>query len=110
MRPRASQGGAGARTILFCLLALAGVVDRCHAQGYWIQANPPELVIGHRQNVTVTAAGLPVGASDYVCSFRTDIVNPFRGEFEARTSPMRVISPTLAYCEAPTWDLPAVDS
>lgn len=108
MRPWASQGGAGARTILFCLLALAGVVDRCHAQGYWIQANPPELVIGHRQNVTVTAAGLPVGASDYVCSFRTDIVNPFRGEFEARTSPMRVISPTLAYCEAPTWDLPAV--
>lgn len=103
-------GGITVRTLLLCLIALAGVVDRCHATGYWIQANPPELVIGHPQNLTVTASGLPVGASDYVCSFRTDIVNPLRGEFEARTSPLRVISPTLALCEAPAWDLPAVSS
>ena len=76
------------------------------AQGFWKSARPSHLLAGHG-SVSVLGLDLSLGAKDYVCSFRTNIVNQFRGEFEARTSPLSIASSTNAECPAPPWDLPA---
>jgi len=101
---RGARGGPS--RALFSIVAwihlfLAGV----QAQGYWKSAQPTSLLAGQGE-IRLLGHGLLPGASDYVCSFRTNIVNQFRGEFEVRSSAMQVTSTTDASCPAPAWDLP----
>jgi len=91
---------------MFLIAGLYLLAGGAHAQGFWKSASPLDLLAG-QGSVSVIGFGLSPGVTDYVCSFRTNIVNPFRGEFEARTSVLRVMSPTDATCPAPAWDLPA---
>lgn len=92
--------------ILWFLAVLYLVPGNVRAQGFWKNASPLDLPAG-QGSVSIHGAGLSPGVSDYVCSFRTNIVNPFRGEFEARTSSLSVTSATDATCPVPAWDLPA---
>jgi hypothetical protein len=92
---------------VFFIVGLLLVLGGADAQGFWKSARPPDVHAG-LDSVSVIGAGFTPGAADYVCSFRTDIVNTMLGEFETRTSPLRVISSTDAACPVPSWgDLPA---
>ena len=92
---------------VFFIIGLLVALGGADAQGFWKTARPPDL---HASlgSVSVVGAGLMPGAADYVCSFRTTIVNSVLGEFETRTSPLNVTSSTDAVCPVPPWnDLPA---
>jgi hypothetical protein len=92
---------------VFFIIGLLVALGGADAQGFWRTARPPDL---HASlgSVSVVGAGLMPGAADYVCSFRTTIVNSVLGEFETRTSLLNVTSSTDAVCPVPPWnDLPA---
>jgi len=92
---------------VFFIIGLLVALGGADAQGFWKSARPPDLHAG-LGSVSVVGAGLMPGAADYVCSFRTTIVNTILGEFETRTSPLNVTSSTDALCPVPPWnDLPA---
>jgi hypothetical protein len=102
---RLADAGQFLRILLFFVL-LFQLLGDAHGQSFWKSASPPVLLAG-QGSVSVVGTNLIPGASDYTCSFRTDLVNKFRGEFEERTSQMSVMSSTYATCPSPPWDLPA---
>lgn len=77
-------------------------------EAYWSNAVPMQVTVGHRVNISLTGSGFLVGASDYSCLFRTEVVNQFVGEYEVRRSPLEIITGHSAQCTSPDWDLPAM--
>ena len=102
---RMADAGQFLRILLF-FVHLFQLLGDAHGQSFWKSASPPVLLAG-QGSVSVVGTNLIPGAPDYTCSFRTDLVNKFRGEFEERTSQMSVMSSTYATCPSPPWDLPA---
>jgi len=78
----------------------------------WRGVTPGEAVIGRNTTFSLDVSGLLTGerVGLYTCQFRTSIVDPLRGVHEERSSPVTVFSPGAAQCDAPAWDLPAVDA
>lgn len=95
--------GRPSRALFFIVAWIHLFLASVQAQGYWKSAQPKSLLAGQGE-IRLLGHGLLPGASDYVCSFRTDIVNQFQGEYEVRSSAMQVTSTTDASCPAPAWD------
>lgn len=77
---------------------------------FWSNAAPAQVLVGRRLNISVVGSGFVVGARDYYCRFETAFVKPRVGEFEARDSPLTILSPDQAQCTSPPWDLPATET
>lgn len=105
LRRAQDLSGLSARILLFIIGLIHLFPVGVQAQGYWRSAEPRVLLAG-QGDVTVLGHGLVPGGTDYVCSFRTDIVNQFMGEYEMRSSAMQVTSSTDGTCPSPEWDLP----
>ena len=86
------------------LFAVAG------EEPYWLGASPAQVIVGQRANVTISGRGFLYGALDYRCRFEAAIMNATIGEFEARESPMNILTKDSAECSTPDWDLPATDT
>jgi hypothetical protein len=95
---------AATLALLNVLFAVAG------EEPFWSSAAPAQVLVGRRLNVSVVGSGFMVGARDYYCRFETAFVNPRVGEFEARDSPLTILSPDQAQCTTPPWDLPATET
>ena len=87
-------------------------VDGVGASEFWSGVTPSEAIIGRNTTFTLDVTGLLTGEEVglYTCQFRTSLVDPLRGEHLDLSSPVRVLSPTSAECDAPEWDLPGVDA
>ena len=95
---------AATLSLLNVLFAVAG------EEPFWNSAAPAQVLVGLRLNVSVVGSGFRVGARDYFCRFETAFVKPRVGEFEARDSPLTILSPDQAQCTTPPWDLPATET
>jgi hypothetical protein len=86
------------------LFAVAG------EEPYWLGASPAQVIVGQSAVVTISGRGFLYGALDYRCRFEAAIMNATIGEFEARESPMNILTKDSAECSTPDWDLPATDT
>ena len=98
------------RLLFFVALLYLHLCCSCaQSHSYWKSASTHEVHardgIDPSETISILGSGLIPGATDYSCSFRSDIVNIMRGEFEVRTSQMSVTSSTEATCSSPLWDL-----
>ena len=107
-----NRRGSGMGCIGLLAVVLMLCVDGVGASEFWSGVTPSEAIIGRNTTFTLDVTGLLTGEEVglYTCQFRTSLVDPLRGEHLDLSSPVRVLSPTSAECDAPEWDLPGVDA
>jgi hypothetical protein len=101
-----SGGGGGRRAGGFALMVLIAAIflEIVAAQtSSWDSISPNSVVLGNDgQSFAVQGSGFVEGAGDYVCKFRTSVINQFTGDFETRTAAGSAESGSLLRCLIPS--------